>query len=70
MGAAIFLSFIGYVVAGLFNDSAVVVAPVFWALFGTGISINEILKKQGSAHLDTNTDINTQTEQVKPCKNT
>ena len=30
---------------GFFNDSSVSVAPVFWVLLGTGISINMKLNK-------------------------
>jgi hypothetical protein len=44
-GAACFAAFSGYIVAGLFNDSVVWVAPVFWVLLGTGIGINTTLKK-------------------------
>jgi O-antigen ligase len=42
-GAGIFVAVCGYLVAGLFNDSTVSVAPVFWVLLGVGISINMIL---------------------------
>jgi hypothetical protein len=37
---------IGYLGAGIFNDSIVSVAPVFWVLFGTGLSVNEMIKKK------------------------
>jgi len=40
VGVAIFLGICGYLAAGLFNDSVVSVAPVFWGLLGIGISIN------------------------------
>lgn len=40
VGLAIFISICGYMVTGLFNDSVVSVATVFWILLGTGISIN------------------------------
>jgi len=40
LGLAIFVSICGYMVTGLFNDSIVSVASVFWILLGTGISIN------------------------------
>lgn len=43
-GLAIFTAVFGYLIAGFFNDSVVSVAPVFWILLGTGISINNILK--------------------------
>jgi len=44
VGVGILAAVIGYAVAGLFNDSVVSVAPVFWILFGIGISINMKLK--------------------------
>lgn len=40
VGLAIFISICGYMVTGLFNDSVLSVATVFWILLGTGISIN------------------------------
>ena len=43
-GLACFAAFCGYAVAGLFNDSVVSVAPVFWTLLGLGIGINVNLK--------------------------
>ncbi|WML36741.1 O-antigen ligase family protein [Clostridium sp. OS1-26] len=43
-GLAIFVSVMGYLGAGFFNDSVVSVAPVFWVLLGIGISINYKLK--------------------------
>jgi len=43
-GVGILAAFTGYVVAGLFNDSIISVAPVFWILLGIGISINLKLK--------------------------
>jgi hypothetical protein len=46
MGAATFLSIIAYLVAGLFNDNIVPVAPLFWILLGTGIGINRMIKTQ------------------------
>lgn len=45
VGAGILIAFTGYVVASLFNDSVVSVAPVFWSLLGMGISINMKLKQ-------------------------
>ncbi|HHZ01903.1 MAG TPA: O-antigen ligase family protein [Tissierellia bacterium] len=44
MGAATFLSIIAYLVAGLFNDNVVSVAPLFWILLGMGIGINGMIK--------------------------
>jgi len=40
MGLACMLSVIGYLVAGIFNDQIVSVAPLFWIIIGIGISIN------------------------------
>lgn len=40
IGAAICLAIIGYLGAGIFNDSLVSVAPIFWVLLGTGIATN------------------------------
>lgn len=37
---AVFLSIIGYLMTGVFNDSIVSVAPVFWGLLGLGINLN------------------------------
>lgn len=44
-GLACFAAFCGYAAAGLFNDSVVSVAPVFWVLLGTGIGINIRLER-------------------------
>jgi hypothetical protein len=44
IGAALFLSIVGYLVAGLFNDSIISVAPLFWVLLGMGIGINEMIR--------------------------
>lgn len=46
VGLAIFTAICGYLGAGFFNDSVVSVAPVFWVLFGIGISINYKLKNE------------------------
>jgi hypothetical protein len=46
VGVAIFVGIVAYLIAGLFNDSVVSVAPVFWVLFGMGISINHKLKNE------------------------
>ena len=45
-GLACFAAFCGYSVAGIFNDSVVSVAPVFWVLLGLGIGINVMLKEK------------------------
>lgn len=44
MGAATFLSITAYLVAGLFNDNIVSVAPLFWILLGMGIGINRMIR--------------------------
>ena len=46
IGAAIALAVIGYLGAGFFNDSIVSVAPIFWALFGVGIAVNQLNKEE------------------------
>lgn len=46
-GLACFAAFCGYAVSGLFNDSVISVAPVFWVLLGLGIGINLQLQKRG-----------------------
>lgn len=40
VGVGIFAAVFGYLVTGIFNDSIVSVAPVFWGLLGIGISCN------------------------------
>ncbi len=43
MGFACFIAVVAYLVAGIFNDQIVSVAPLFWIVLGIGISINEKL---------------------------
>ena len=43
LGLAMFLAFCGYAAAGMFNDSLVSVAPVFWVVLGLGIACNYII---------------------------
>lgn len=45
LGAGIMLGIIGYLVAGLSNDSCIATAPVFWILLGMGFSVNRINKE-------------------------
>jgi len=45
-GASCLISIIGYLAAGMFNDSVVSVAPLFWIILGMGISINLLLKNK------------------------
>lgn len=40
LGAITCLGVIGYLFAGMFNDSVVSVAPVFWVVFGVGVALN------------------------------
>ena len=47
VGVASVLAVIGYLIAGIFNDSVVSVAPIFWVVLGMGIGINYIRRKQG-----------------------
>lgn len=47
LGLACLLSVIGYLVAGIFNDYIVSVAPIFWIILGLGIGINIRLNKKG-----------------------
>ncbi|MFA9423264.1 MAG: O-antigen ligase family protein [Sedimentibacter sp.] len=44
VGAASFLSITAYLVAALFNDSVISVAPLFWVMLGMGIGINRMVK--------------------------
>lgn len=44
VGMACFISVLGYLFAGIFNDQIVSVAPLFWCILGLGISINSKLK--------------------------
>lgn len=46
MGIATALGIIGYLGAGVFNDSVISVAPIFWILLGVGIAINFINNKE------------------------
>ncbi|KRQ87824.1 O-Antigen ligase [Caloramator mitchellensis] len=36
---SIYFAILAYLIAGVFNDSVVSVAPVFWALFGVGVNL-------------------------------
>lgn len=46
IGGACVISIIAYLAAGLFNDSVVSVAPLFWLILGLGISINYKLMRK------------------------
>lgn len=45
-GMAVFLSVSGYLTAGLFNDSVVGIAPIFWVFLGLGFACNYTLNSQ------------------------
>ncbi len=44
-GISVMLAIVGYLAAGMFNDSVVSVAPVFWILLGTGAALNTINRR-------------------------
>lgn len=45
-GIGMMLGTFGYLVTGLANDSCVAVAPLYWALLGTGMALNRFNKKE------------------------
>ena len=53
-GVAVFVGTIGYMIAGLTNDSSITVAPVFWGVIGLGVAINYILKQEEKDKQKTN----------------
>ena len=44
IGIMTMLAVVGYLIAGMFNDSSVSVAPIFWVLLGVGMAINHLIK--------------------------
>ena len=46
LGSATCLGVIGYLFAGIFNDSVVSVAPVFWIVLGVGVALNFMNRKE------------------------
>ena len=48
VGFGIFAAITGYIFSGFFNDSVIAVAPVFWVLFGAGVSINKLVVERNS----------------------
>lgn len=48
VGASCLIGVIGYLYAGMFNDSVTSVAPIFWIILGLGISINIRLRHKTS----------------------
>lgn len=53
-GAAIALGIIGYLFAGIFNDSCVALAPLYWVLLGVGYGINAYIAKKEKVGSETN----------------
>lgn len=49
VGVGVFVGSIGYMIAGLTNDSSITVAPVFWVLMGIGVTVNAIVKREENA---------------------
>jgi O-antigen ligase len=47
-GLGIFLGISGYLVAGIFNDQIISVAPIFYILLGAGFSLNEIVRYENN----------------------
>lgn len=45
LGSILALSVIGYLFTGIFNDSVICVAPIFWIILGVGAAVNFINKK-------------------------
>jgi hypothetical protein len=41
----LFAAWCGYLISGVFNDSIVSVAPVFWVIFGMSMAANEMLRQ-------------------------
>ncbi|NFT91822.1 O-antigen ligase family protein [Clostridium botulinum] len=46
LGGVTCLGIVGYLFAGMFNDSVVSVAPMFWIILGVGVSLNYLNKKE------------------------
>ncbi|MCX7884038.1 MAG: O-antigen ligase family protein [Caloramator sp.] len=46
IGVSIFLGLISYLAAGLFNDSVISVAPIFWVLLGAGFAVNAKIEER------------------------
>jgi hypothetical protein len=51
-GSVTCLGVVGYLFAGLFNDSVISVAPVFWIVLGVGIALNYMNRKENNKKLD------------------
>lgn len=50
MGCACMGAVVGYLGAGVFNDSVVSVAPIFWVIWGFGIATNYLCKEERKAY--------------------
>ena len=53
-GVAISLGIIGYLFAGIFNDSCVALAPLYWVFLGVGYGINAYIAKKDNVGSETN----------------
>ena len=53
-GAAISLGIIGYLSAGIFNDSCIALAPIYWVMLGVGYGINAYIAKKDNMGSETN----------------
>lgn len=51
IGIACFISIVGYLFVGIFNDHIVSVSPIFWCILGLGISINLKLKTKEDSNV-------------------
>ena len=49
MGISVFLAIIGYLFAGIFNDSVISVAPIFWIVLGVGVAVNFMNRKTAAS---------------------
>ena len=45
IGAAIFISTVGFMIASITNDSTVTVSPIFWILLGIGYGLNQQVRQ-------------------------
>ena len=45
LGGILFLSILGYLVTGMFNDSVICVAPILWVVLGAGGAVNLINRR-------------------------
>lgn len=46
LGIGIMLGVVGYLIAGIPNDSTITVAPLFWAWLGIGFAVNKMNKEE------------------------